>query len=109
MTRIPYITFRETDEEGVLKYYILQKDFPHHLGIVCTQPNLDALAQGTVSGYNLWVASNGVLRGNFIAVYPSYREDQQSVFDSMAAWFHSERILKDEKRYERFKIKSHAS
>ncbi len=104
MARQPFLTFREEDE-GILKYFIVQKEFPHHQGLICTQPNLDALAQGTVSGYNLWIVSAGVLRGNFIAVYPSYKEDQQLVFDSMANWFYSERILKDEKRYERFKVK----
>ncbi len=104
MARHPFISYREEDE-GELKYYIVQKDFPHNVGVICTQPNLDALAQGTVSGYNLWIVSNGVLRGNFIAVYPSYKEDLQLTMDSMANWFYSERILKDEKRYERFKVK----
>lgn len=105
MAKQPFLTFRE-EQDGVLKYFILQKEFPHNMALISNLPDLNAIAQGTVPGYNLWIISCGVLRGNFIAVYPSSKEDRQLAFDEMAEWFHVERILKDEKRYEKFKIKS---
>lgn len=104
MARFPYITYREEDE-GILKYFILQKDFPHNIGVVATQPNIESLVQSTVAGYNLWIVFVGTLRGNFVAVYPNYEKDMQQIFDNMALWFVAERILKDQKRYEKFKIK----
>jgi hypothetical protein len=105
MERQPFITYREIDETNTLRYYILQKEFPHCIGKVLAEPNHGAIVQGVVPGYNLYIISDGVLRGNFIAVYPSYKEELQLTFDSMAAWYHAERILKDEKRYEKFKVK----
>ena len=35
--------------------------------------------------------------------------EMQVVFDNMAVWFHSERILLDEKRYKKFKIISNGT
>jgi len=101
----PFITYREEDEKNVLRYYILQKDFPHSKGVILSQPNHEALCQSVVPGYNLWVVWDGTLRGNFVAAYPNYEIDMQLCFDSMASWYYSERILKDEKRYAKFKIK----
>ncbi len=108
MERKSFITYREEDD-GVLKYYILQKEFPHNCGVISIKPNPEAIVQSTVSGYNLWVVHAGTLRGNMIAVYPSYKENLQLCYDEMANFFYNERILKDEKRYEKFKIKSNAN
>lgn len=105
MVKIPYITFRE-EQEGVLKYFVLQKDFPHNLGAISIMPNIKSVVQSTVPGYNLWIVHCGVLRGNLVAVYPNYKVETQEIYDSMANWFLSERIKKDEKRYEKFKVKS---
>ncbi len=106
MERIAYITFREPDEEGILRYFILQKEFPHNLGCISTLPNPEALVQATVPGYNLWIVHAGVLRGNFVAIYPSHKEELQLVYDNMANWYYEERILKDWKKYEKYKIKN---
>jgi len=105
MERTAFITFREPDNDNVLRYYILQKDHPHNLGMVLSQPNHEALCQSVIPGYNLYIVWVGTLRGNFVAAYPNYEVDMQLCFDSMASWYYSERILKDEKRYAKFKIK----
>lgn len=103
--RIPFVTFREVDETGTLRYYILQKDFPHNLGKILSQPDHEAIVQSIVPAYNLYIVWSGTLRGNMIAAYPDYKKELQQTFDQMATFFYTERILVDEKRYSKFKIK----
>ena len=105
MERTPFITFREVDDKNILRYYILQKDFPHCLAVILSQPMPESLCQSVVPGYNLWVVWDGTLRGNYVAAYPDYEKDLQFTMDNMAAWYFSERIEKDKKRYEKFKVK----
>lgn len=105
MARIaPFITFRDND--GVtLRYYILQRDFPHNVGVILSQPNSEAIVQSPIPGYNLWVVFNGTLQGNFVQAKVDYQKELQVVYDNMAAWYWSERIAMDKKRYEKFKVK----
>jgi len=105
MERIPFITFREVDYTNTLRYYILQKDFPHSVAVIVSQPKHTALCQSVIPGYNLWVVWEDSLRGSYVAAYPDYEKDLQFTMDNMAAWYFSERILTDEKRYAKFKIK----
>jgi len=105
MARSKFITYREMADDGVLRYYILQRDFPHSIGVVLSSPNHGAVAQSVVAGYNLFIVYDGTLRGNFIAAYPGFEEELNGVFMDMAAWYLSERILTDEKKYLKFKIK----
>lgn len=99
----PYITFREL-QDGKLEYFILQKEFPHFLGKIVTYPNPKSLVNAPVAGYNLWVSFNGVINGNY---YPSNisTEEMQVIFETMALWFASERIIGNGKRFDKFKIK----
>ncbi len=105
MERIAFLTFREIDDKGILRYYILQKEFPHNKAVILSQPNHEALCQSVVPGYNLWVVWDGTLRGNFVAAYPDYQKELQYTMDSMANFYYSERVLTDEKRYSKFKVK----
>jgi len=105
MERIPFISYREPDDKGVFRYYILQKEFPHNKAVILSQPMPEALCQSVVPGYNLWIVWDGTLRGNFVAAYPDYEKDLQFTMDNIAAWYFSERIEKDKKRYEKFKVK----
>lgn len=105
MERIRYITFREPDENGKLRHFVLQKEFPHNLGRVDNQPNLTSLAQGTIPGYNLWIVSVGTIRGNTVYYYPKHEIDMANIFNNMAIWYLNERIKKNEKLYEKFKVK----
>lgn len=109
MARIPFITYREMDATGILRYYILQKDFPHNVGVVLSQPKYEAICMSIIPSYNLYVVWDGTLRGNVVAAYPDYKVDLQLCFDNMAAWFWAERIVMDKKRFEKFKIKQDVS
>lgn len=104
----PFITYREKDEAGNLQYYILQKDFPHIIGVVANRP-----AEGNwyspIAGYYLYVVFNYTLRGKMIPSYKNISEEISSVLDKMATWYLAERILFDEKRYKKFKIKQDVS
>lgn len=101
----PFITFRDKDDEGNLQYYILQRDFPHFVGVVSTKP-LAGNWSSAVAGHQLWVVFSGTLRGNVIPSYQNVSDQIQLCLDNMSVWFHSERVLMDEKRFKKFKIKS---
>lgn len=106
---IPYITFREKDEDGNLCYFILQKAFPHFLGKIVTRPIEGALANEPIPGHNLWVTFNSTLRGNMIPNYKNIQEEIAISYHSMACWFHAERIVMDGDRFKKFKIKTNDS
>lgn len=108
MAWIPFITYHE-EVEGETKYFILQKAFPHNVGVICVQPSANPIGQSTIAGYNLWITWSGTLRGKMLAAYPEYEKDLQLCFDEMANFFLSERILKNERRYAKFKIKKDVS
>ena len=99
----PYITFREL-QDGKLEYFILQKEFPHFLGRIVMFPVERALVNEPVAGYNLFVTFNGVLSGNY---YPSTitADEMKLIFEKMALWFASERIIGNGKRFDKFKIR----
>lgn len=99
----PYITFKDKDVKGVLQYYILQREFPHFLGIVSSVP-MAGTWQSPISAHQMWIVFAGTLRGNMVPGYNNISDEIQVVLDAMAAWFYSERILPDEKRYKKFKI-----
>lgn len=106
---IPYITYRENDSEGRLCYFILQKDFPHFVGLLSTGKLDTVLASSPIAGYNLWINFNGCLRGNVIPSYKNIIDEIEKEMSSMAIWFYNNRILVEPKKYERFKIKAHDS
>ncbi len=105
MERKPFITYREPDEKGILRYYILQKEFPNNIGLILAEPKYDAIAQSVVPGYNLWVVFNGTLLGNFVQAKVDYKKELQVTYDNMACWFWCDRIEPDKKRFEKFKVK----
>ena len=103
MTR--YITYRDNDSTGQLQYYVLQRDFPHYVGIVSVAPVSGAMCCSPIPGYNLFIVFTGVLRGDYIPAYSGVKADIEMVFNDMASWYLEERIKKDEKKYTKFKIK----
>lgn len=105
----PFIVFKEIDSNGELKHYVLQRDFPHYLGVILEYPRQEAIVKSAVSGYNLWVCFAGTLRGNFIPNYPEVLVEKQRVFDIMANWFYTNCVMPEEKKYKRFKIKDNAT
>lgn len=100
----PYITFRDQNKQGDLVLYILQRDFPHYVASLVYIPIADSPCCIPISGHNLWVNFEGTLRGRFIPSHNDVPREIQAVFESMALWFYSERVMADSKRYKRFKI-----
>lgn len=99
---MPYITFRDTDKEGNLRYYILQRNHPHYVALISEKPVVGSLFCMTVPGYNLWVVFSGVLLGFFVPGYKGVEQEISTVFTDMTDWFLRERILKDPKKYKRW-------
>lgn len=101
---IPYITYREPNKDGVLQYFVLQKSHPHYVGKLTGYTDEVSLLKVPISGYALQLNFHGVLRGRYLPAYKGVDEDLLIEFQKMAQWFLDERILKDEKRYKKFKI-----
>ena len=99
-----FLTYRETDEDGRLCYYILQKAHPHYCGIVSVGPLSDTLASAPVGGYNLYVNFKGTIEGNYVPSYKDVLVDIQACMWDMANWFHSNRVITETKKYAKFKI-----
>lgn len=102
----PYITYRETDDKGELQYYILQREFPHYLGVVKSSPQESVLVQAPVAGHYLWVVFSGTIRGNMIPAYQEIYKEIESVFTAMAEWYFLNRIKGNEKKFKKFKIET---
>lgn len=101
----PYITFRETDDNGELQYYILQRAFPHYMGVIKASPQ-DSLINAAIPGYYLWVCFCGSLRGNMIPAFKGLRDELAAVYMDMASWYFTNRVEPNEKKYKKFKIKT---
>lgn len=102
----PYISFRDTDKEGNLRYYILQRNHPNYLALVSEKPYPESLFCMTVPGYNLWVVFSGTLLGFYIPMYFGVDKEIQGVFTEMTDWFLRERILKEPKKYKKWHYNS---
>lgn len=100
----PYITFRELDADGRLCFYVLQKQFPHYLGIISSGEIQFALVNMPIPSYNLYISYKGCLQGNFVPGYKDVIPDIVSEFINMADWYYQNRIKENPKRYLKFKI-----
>lgn len=100
---MPYITYRETDSDGRLCYYILQKAFPHYKAILSIGKLEDTLASMPVLGYNLYLNFAGTLVGNFLPAYKDALKEIEATLFSMAEWFYVNRVLAEPKKYSKFK------
>lgn len=97
-----YLTFRE-EENGELKYYILQRAFPHMIGVVTDLPLIKSLSYSPIAGYNMYVNFHSTL-SNAIPSYKNIIEEINIVISEMATWFLVNRIIGNEKRFDKFKI-----
>lgn len=105
----PYITYRDTDKNNQLQYYVLQRAFPHYTGRIVTYPEESVFGIAPIPGYRLWIICDGTIRGSII---PSYKDTVREVTDvlfQMSAWFWAERIVLDEKKFKKWKIISNDS
>lgn len=100
----PYLTFRESDKNNTLQYYILQKARPHYLAVLSSHPSERVLGQAPVVGHNLWVVFVGTLEGiNLIPLESQVWNEIQAVVNDMADWFYTERIQREPNKYKKWK------
>jgi len=100
----PFLTYRETDNDGVLQYYILQKEWPHYSGMVVTDPYFKTILKIPIAGYNMYVSFNGVLRGRCIPILKGEDKEMLVVLQNMGSWFFDNRILPNPSKYKKFKV-----
>ena len=98
----PFITYRDI-EEGELQYYILQREFPHYVGIISTYPKTNFIESMPVTGYNLWIIFDGTIKGSVIPSYKNVYVDITSALNEMSNWYYANRIVPQEKKYKKFK------
>lgn len=102
---IPFISYRENNEYGILCYYILQKKSPHYIGIISVGKLDSVLSSVPIAGYNLYVNFYGVLENkSFIPSYKDVLVDIELQMAAMGNWFLTNRILTEQKKYAKFKI-----
>jgi len=100
----PFITFRDKNNSGELCYYILQREFPHYIGLISETPNLKALACVPITSHNLWVIHNGVLAGNYIPAQRDVMDEIKKVFQGMSDWYYAHRVIPNPKKYKKLAI-----
>lgn len=101
-----HITFREKTEDGEYEYFVLQKEFPHYLGVIVTYPKKNIFPASAIAGYNFWVSFAGTLRGGFIPSYKDVAIEVATALDKMALWYLDKIIMQNEEKYKKFKIKN---
>lgn len=98
----PFITYRDI-EEGELQYYILQREFPHYVGIISTYPKTNFIESMPIAGYNLWIVFDGTIKGEVIPSYKNVDVDIKNSLNEMSIWYYAHRIIPQEKKYKKFK------
>jgi hypothetical protein len=99
-----YITYRENDNAGELKYYILQRIYPHYTFELSTYPVERIFPAHQINGYHLWVCFAGTIMGNLILPSLAIQEKQiNCVMDDAATWFYEHRLIPQAKKYKKFK------
>jgi len=101
-----FITYRDSDKNGRLRYFILQKEFPHFVGRISDDYTENALFKVPISGYNLWIMFNGTLRGNVVPSYKDIHKEIEDVFYEMSTWYFTNRISENHKKYSKWLINS---
>lgn len=91
VNRIPFISFKEKNGSGGINYFILQKDHPHYLGIVSSNPTQN-LPYAPMSGYRLWVVLSGTLQGRMVPSHPTLKQEIADTLRNMADWYLKEMI-----------------
>lgn len=100
----PFITFRDTDKDGKLQYYILQRDFPYYIGQIVTYPVEGAIICLPISKYSLWISFAGNIQGNLIHATSDFYNEIQPIFLNMTEWYLVNRILIDVKKFSKWKL-----
>lgn len=102
---IPYLTYREEDNEGKVQYYILKKDYPNYIGKITDNYFEKSLIKLAITKHNLWVSFNGTLMGNVVPGRKEAIEEIRNELFLMAEWFYENRILVNENKYKKYRIK----
>lgn len=99
-----FITYREPDNDGNLCYYILQRDFPHYMGVISTRPRKYLVEAHPISGYYMWIVFDGTLRGKQVPSYTNVIDEINESISKMAIWYLQTVILPKKEKYKKYKI-----
>jgi hypothetical protein len=99
-----YVTYREP-LNGELQYFILQKQWPHFVGLLVDNPNYKTLFLTPIPHTTLYLAFFGTLQGRIFPASSS-TEEISIIFTDMAQWYYTFRIENNQKRYKKWLLKS---
>ena len=99
----PFITYRDTNDNGELNYYILQREFPNYIGLISVYREKVLVDAIDIIGYNLWIVFNGTIKGSMIPSYKNVHEEIKDVLKEMSEWYYINRVIPQEKKYKKFK------
>lgn len=100
----PFITFTDKSKEGETEYYILQRDYPHYVGMIAYSPSIEPIYQAPIAGHHLYINFWGTLRGRYLPMTKNVDKEIGAIFEDMAAWYYQNRILPDPRRYKKWAI-----
>lgn len=100
-----YITYREADSGGQLQYFILQKQWPHYVGMVIDNPSYKSILKTPIANTTLYVSLYGTLQGRLLPAYAGVDKEIAAIFTDMAVWFYENRILPNQKKYNKWLLK----
>lgn len=100
----PFVTYRDKDRTGILQYYILQRDYPHYVGLISETRSETAIMQMPITKHNLYVIYSGTIRGYYAPGYKDAMQEIEHVFRHMAEWYYHNRIVPDPKRFKKWVV-----
>ncbi len=104
-----FITFQDKGD-----FYILQTREPFYGGKIIRFESDQALAfydhdqhihTCQVTGYRILIAFSGALSGNYIALHAQWKKELNHVFQQMATFYLTQRILPNVKKFKNFEIR----
>lgn len=100
-----YITYRE-NYAGELQYFLLQKEWPHYVGMILDNPNYNSLYLFMIPNTKLYIAFFGTIQGRFIPSTNQVEKEIALIFVDMAEWYYKNRIESQPKKYKKWLLKS---
>lgn len=105
MSANKYITYREP-LGGELQYFILQKQWPHYVGLLVDNPNYKTLYLFPIPNTTLYLAFFGTLQGRLMPATHHVDLEISTIFTDMAEWYYTNRIETNLKKYKKWLLKS---
>jgi hypothetical protein len=90
---------------GELQYFILQREWPHYIGMIIDNPNYKSLVKVPVPNTTLYVSLWGTLQGRLLPANAGMDNGIAATLTNMAVFYYEERIIPNQKKYKKWLLK----